>query len=172
MKSRNLLFPFVFLITLSFQLSAQDSNVELAKRKEIANQLLIATHADKLADQVLNQVIQAMTPVFAQSLKARKIPESQASEFLKKFPPNVIKIFNNGDMKRKLFVPTVDFYAEQFSLNELQELLAFHQSGLGQKVIAKTPDLLSRSMQGGQAVGQAIGLEAYEMTAKEVGITK
>ena len=49
----------------------------------------------------------------------------------------------------------VDIYVEVFSEDELKELIAFYQSPLGQKMIAKMPELMQKSMEKTQLILQA-----------------
>ena len=52
-------------------------------------------------------------------------------------------------------------YAEHFTEAEIDELIAFYETPLGQKMIAKFPVLTQESMQLGGLWGQQVALDAY-----------
>ena len=52
-------------------------------------------------------------------------------------------------------------YAEHFNEAELDELIAFYETPLGQKMIAKFPVLTQESMQLGGLWGQQVAMDAY-----------
>lgn len=52
---------------------------------------------------------------------------------------------------------TAKFYADNFSLEELETMTAFHRSPVGQKLLEITPQLAQASMQYGQKEGERIG---------------
>jgi uncharacterized protein len=56
----------------------------------------------------------------------------------------------------------VELYANHFSNDEIQGLLEFYQTPLGQRLVEEMPSIGSESMTIGSTWGQEIGMEAYQ----------
>jgi uncharacterized protein len=56
----------------------------------------------------------------------------------------------------------VDVYANNFSADELRDLIAFYKSPTGQKFLQKTPLVTQQTMAAGQKFGQSAGAEAQK----------
>jgi len=76
-----------------------------------------------------------------------------------------VNSFFGWEVMKELFV---DIYVEVFSENELKELIAFYQSPLGQKMIAKMPELMQKSMEKTQLILQAKMPEFQDKLNKRV----
>ncbi|WP_419176184.1 DUF2059 domain-containing protein [Desulfosediminicola sp.] len=50
----------------------------------------------------------------------------------------------------------VNIYAEYFSHDEILEIIAFYESGVGSKMIASMPQIMEKSMLAGQMMGNSI----------------
>ena len=61
----------------------------------------------------------------------------------------------------------VRVYARAYDLSELEGLVAFYKSPLGQRVIALQPGLLQESTEAGQVWGERIGAAVGEQLARE-----
>ncbi|MCR9212129.1 MAG: DUF2059 domain-containing protein [Proteobacteria bacterium] len=59
-------------------------------------------------------------------------------------------------------------YAKEFTLEEIQGLIAFYQTDLGQKVITSMPKIMQQGMIIGAKWGREIGLVAMERIQKEL----
>ena len=57
---------------------------------------------------------------------------------------------------------TARLYVRHFTLEEMNQLIAFYQTPIGQKMLAKLPSLTRESMQIGQLWGQRAAREAFE----------
>jgi hypothetical protein len=56
----------------------------------------------------------------------------------------------------ELFAAMAEIYKEEFSHNEIKELLAFYDTPVGKKLAAKTGDLSQKGMAAGQAWGMKL----------------
>lgn len=56
-----------------------------------------------------------------------------------------------------LIEPIIAIYDSNYSAEEVRQLLAFYQTELGQKVIARTPQITQQTMALGSAWGQNVG---------------
>ncbi len=99
-------------------------------------QLLALTGAAKMGQQAMDQMLAAMKPSFP------KVPEAFWDMFRSK---------SNGDDLISLIVP---IYAKYYTPQDIDGLIAFYQTPLGQKVVAALPDIAHDSMAAGQAWGQ------------------
>ena len=74
---------------------------------------------------------------------------------------------------RQLTEHIARIYAEEFSAEEMRQLLAFYDTPVGRKLIARMPSIVMRSQQAGRAWGQQMARKAIErlrQKAKERGI--
>lgn len=110
--------------------------------EQAARELVEVTGAAKMGSQVLAQMIPALR---------QAVPDAPAdfwAEFSAEVKPDEI-------MDR-----VIPIYAKHFSLEELEQLLVFYRSPLGQKVIGEMPAVVSESMTVGQEWGRQIGERA------------
>ena len=108
-----------------------------AKDTTNIKKLLEVTGASKLGAQVMDMMIQSYKKNVSQ------VPDEFWDDFRKEF---------DSDTLLKMVVP---IYAEYYSDTEITELVAFYQTPLGKKVISVTPDIMTKSMQAGEALGKA-----------------
>lgn len=110
------------------------------------------------------QVEQRMPAQMAQSVAAAvrnnpKLDEKQKAEALKKFQQDAPKmqarlhaVFADPTLINDMVNEMVPVYAETYTLDEIRQLTAFYASPLGQKMLAKMPQLMGRSMEIGNRV--------------------
>ena len=132
-------------------LAAQsDSSID-ARKTALIGQLLDATHA---ADQVLN-VMEAGLPAMRQAT-----PDVPAV-FWDRF------VAQARASRNELIAALVPLYARTFELSELEALVQFYKSPLGQRLIDVQPMLARESMQVGQSWGARIGAQVGQQLEKE-----
>ncbi|MEA5403944.1 DUF2059 domain-containing protein [Arcicella sp. DC2W] len=68
-----------------------------------------------------------------------------------------------------LYVP---IYDKHFTHSEIKELIAYHESPIGKKVIEKQPLIMSDSMQMGKEFGEKLGRKVYQQMQEEKGETE
>ena len=116
----------------------------LPRNKDQAiRELIQITGASNLGRQMMEQMRPALQ---------KAIPDLPAS-FWDDFMAEV-----KTDEMTDLIVP---IYARHFTLEELEELIAFNRTPLGQKVIAEMPAVMKESMSAGQEWGRQLGERAY-----------
>lgn len=127
----------IFIILLCFGgffVSAQQTTVE-----EDIRQMLELSGSGKLGIQVMEN----MTGQFRQALP--DVPGEFWEEMMKEF---------KAEELIDLIIP---IYKKHFTQAEIQQLIAFYKTPIGQKVTATLPIIASESMQIGQQWGQEIG---------------
>lgn len=65
-----------------------------------------------------------------------------------------------------LYVP---IYDKHFTHSEIKELIAYHESPIGKKVIEKQPLIMADSMQMGKEFGEKLGMKVYQQMLEEKG---
>jgi hypothetical protein len=130
------LFAAMLLTLLSSQVMA-----DAASHAAAARQLLKLVNADQIAGPWFGQVNQ----MFAQRFIETQAPESKKA-VLESYQAKADATLNKVVGWDKLEPEMVKLYTKGFSEAELNELIAFYKSPLGQKVLKQMPALFSESM--------------------------
>lgn len=133
------LIIIAFLLTANLSLSAQQTTIE-----EDIRQMMELSGAGKLGIQVM----EAMSTQFQRSLP--EVP----TEFWKEVMKEV-----NPDKMIDLIIP---IYKKHFTQAEVQQLITFYKSPIGQKVSATLPAVTAESMEVGEQWGQEIAAIALK----------
>ena len=78
-------------------------------------------------------------------------------------------------MKRslpELEEPVITIYDDNFSADEIKQLVAFYEGPVGRKIVIQLPQVMQQSVTTGQSWGQQVGARAVERiraTAKQKG---
>lgn len=107
-----------------------------------AEQFLQLARADKLAVPVYAQVQQ----MFAQRFAESGAPENKKA-LLETYQAKANTALDQAVGWDKIKPDMVKLYTSTFSEDELQELISFYESDLGQKVLQKMPTLTAQSAQ-------------------------
>jgi hypothetical protein len=119
---------------------------EVSHRKAAAK-LLETTNVQQMLEQVRTSVEATM----AQQLKTLNLPE-EGRAAAAKAQQEMMAWFSEVFNWQKTKDAYVEIYVETFTEDELNELIAFNQSTLGQKVLKKMPEIMQRSMETTQQV--------------------
>jgi uncharacterized protein len=139
------------ILACTVGLAAQSDTSVDAQKTAVIGQLLDATHA---ADQVLN-VMEAGLPAMRQATS--DVPAIFWDRFVDQARAR----------RHELLAALVPLYARTFELSELEALVQFYRSPLGQRLIDVQPALARDSMQVGQSWGARIGAEVGRQLEKE-----
>lgn len=117
-------------------------------------ELMRETGMEQLLVQAMTQMMEGMKPMLRAGLK------DTPPGFAPLMEEEMTRGFQNasGDYLSM----AVALYSDTFSEAEIDEMRAFYRSPTGQKMVAKQPALLQRSMENGGMLGQRIGLQAFE----------
>jgi len=133
--------PFLCLVLLlsSFSIYAQNTAAtpESQKIKNI-RKIMALTGSGKLGVQVVQNMVSSFKTTYP------NVDPSFWNDFLKEVTPDELV---------NLVVPVYD---RNFTDEEIEGMLAFYSSPVGQKVLAKLPVVLQESMQVGQSWGQEL----------------
>jgi len=129
-------------------LAAVASADEASHRKAVL-ELLETTNARKMLDQYMTSFEAMMEQQFS---SMDLPPEGQeAAKAVQKEMMDWLSEFLAWDHIKDMYV---DVYVEVFTEEEVNELIEFYQSPLGQKLLAKMPELMQKTMQKTQAMLQ------------------
>lgn len=138
MPKRRYAFIFLTIITLafSFGVAAAENTHRAAVEK-----LLLLMNQDQIMEQMFPQVKQFVMQQFQQE----NISPEQTQAFEKYFDKifDVMQEEMSWDKMRDDFI---QIYTAVYTEDEVNELIAFYESPIGQKTIAKTPLLMQQSM--------------------------
>lgn len=95
---------------------------------------------------MLNASYAQLDQVFAQMSQANKVQEKDKAIYekhRKKFLKEIKSTLSWDSIKE----PIIDAYSKVYSKQEVEELITFYQSPLGQKMLKKMPELMQVTMQ-------------------------
>ena len=134
--------PLIAILSLAAVAAAQTPPERT--KEQAARELITITGADKLALQVLDQMIPALK---------QAIPDLGDDFWLE------VRASIDPEALISLTVPA---YTKHFSLEELDGLIAFYKTPLGQKVVSTMPEVMRETMAAGQAWGEQLGKDAWD----------
>jgi hypothetical protein len=138
-------------------------------KEALAKKIVDSSDFDKVADRMKVNLLAQLEGMFAQQtgtvmsgaldnlLKGKKLSAEKhkqatknmpklAETFVKQEVPKLMdtmkKAVDEVDIKSALYEGAVPFYVANFSQDELEKILAFQSSPVGQKVLAQTPQLI------------------------------
>lgn len=158
-------FAALLLTLISTQVMA-----DAASHAAAAKQLLKLVNADQIAGPWYGQVNQ----MFAQRFAESQAPASKKA-VLESYQAKAKATLDKAVGWNKIEPEMVSLYTKGFSEAELNELIAFYKSPLGQKVLKQMPALFAESMKMTQAklepvvpqVNQLLEQMTKELTAKK-----
>ena len=134
----------------------QTKGIDPAKLENI-RLLLKITKGEDVQDAMVNQVLNALKPMFSGGNDAR------GRQMYKRFSDLVSEEFRKID-----FVgTTIVLYDKYFTNDEIVGLIRFYETPLGQKATGVLPTLVQESMARGQEQGQQAAERAINRLAQE-----
>ena len=127
-----------------FASAAMSAEDEEAKRLRLAQDLIEITQAEQMIDQMVAQ----MAPINAQVMKSM-LPEGSLSDARLQTITEATTIIMKEELAPEmasLIRAMAPVYAEVLTTEELEGVLAFYNSPVGAALLAKQPELISRSL--------------------------
>lgn len=138
------ILSFLVALTLVFSTftaaTAQDDDHE--RRLAIALELVEVTQGEQLTLQIGQQ----MSPILVEEIR-RNIPDMSADDTV--IAEEMLGEFL-GDFVGDLIKWTAKLYADRFTFQELTEVLEFHKTEIGQKMISEMPRLMNEGARNGR----------------------
>jgi len=133
--------PLLLLAVLTVSLSAPAA----PPSDQSINQLLQLTRIDKQVDSVFAQMEAALKSALQQATKGRPLSAEEQAILDRQQAKmaGIMKEELSWDKMKDLYVQV---YRETFSREEIDGLIAFYQTPVGQSFVSKQPDLMKRTM--------------------------
>jgi hypothetical protein len=130
---------------------AADTPADAAKDASI-RKLLDLTGASKLMSQTIGSMTSTMRPLILSSLPAGEYRERLVDLFFERFQTKL-----DAATLVNLIVP---IYAKHLSRDEIEGLIQFYQTPLGQKTLSVLPQIMNESQLAGKEFGEKAGRES------------
>jgi hypothetical protein len=148
-----------FLFLALFSLAAFGQAPKATPTEAKAREVLKVTRTEEMVGQIISQFRQMMP----QMMKSMNLPEDEAglaTEMMAEVEP----VLRKGLSWERLEPDYVKLYAEAFTIEELDGMLAFYKSPAGKAMISKMPDVLAKS----QGLSQKYMLEVMPEVQKKI----
>lgn len=124
--------------------SDSDSDEEMSDKEEAIRELLEITGTPELGLQMAERILKQMKQTHPD------VPDKFWKEF-------------EAEMNKKAFIDMiVPIYDKHFSKEDIEKLIEFYQTDVGQKYVEKLPTLTKESMEAGRQWGRQIGQRIVE----------
>jgi hypothetical protein len=130
----------VCVVVLSLVFMFNVSASEIASKKSV-EELMELTEVSKMMDAMYSQI----TSMFDNIPKQMGMSEEEKPLF-KKHMDKVVKLLKSEMNWDKFKEPMIDIYAKRFTEEEIQGLIKFYRSELGQTMVKKMPLIMQDSM--------------------------
>jgi hypothetical protein len=126
---------------------------QTAQHLKVSEQFLEISGARNSFEDVINSMLKTQTAA---------VPQEHREKFISVMKEFMAKYFSYDILKPKM----AKMYAEEFSEQELKDLVAFYSSATGKKFASKLGTLTTKGMQMGQAAVQEHKDELTQMMQK------
>lgn len=159
-------FIQITLVALTLAFTHVHAANDKASEQSI-REMLQVTQSRKMLDQMYKQIDQMMLVAMKQSLQGQNVtPEIQAQ--LERIQGKVWKTVQQEASWEKLEPIYIKIYSENFTQEEIDGILAFYKSPIGQSMIKKMPLVLQSSMREMQVFMQPVIKKVSEMLQEEM----
>ena len=136
---------FLSLLLMPLSLPGQAEEVKNDPKLDLAIELLALMDMDQLLPSMREQMESAI------SAQIEQVAECEAMKpAIQDYSRNMTALITT-QLNAESFMPEIaQIYVDVFTQEELEAVLEFYRSPIGQKMLAKTPELMQRSM----AIGQ------------------
>jgi hypothetical protein len=138
----------VVLLALLLCLPLSARADEASKRVKV-HEMFLLLHMDKRVDQLMDLMMKQVSSNSEKMFGKDLTPEEKAK--LSHFQEQVFNLVETQVSWKALEPQYTDLYAQTYTEDELDAILAFYKSPAGVSMIAKTPELTTRSMELSQA---------------------
>jgi hypothetical protein len=132
------------LLASSLICCALPLHADEASKRAKAGELLTVLHIDQSLNQMLNQQsVQIQKAIGSMTSQGKLTPAQQKDTDA--FMQKVVGMIRDGSSWQKVKPQFVEIYMSTYSEPELDGLLAFYRSPLGQKMLQSQPEIASKS---------------------------
>lgn len=135
---------YVAIVLMVLALTCSTARADEASKRVKAQQLFMLLHMDQMMDQLLSGVhkqVQQITESMPGADQATPEQKKQIADFQQR----VLKLVNEKLGWKALEPDFINLYASTYTEQELDGIIAFYKSPVGQKMLEKTPELMTKS---------------------------
>ena len=132
---------------------ALPSAADADRSEALIRELLTLTGTDQMMTQAVDQMFSIVRPGLERASAGK--PAGYVDEWYDVFRAEFLGYDFDSAM--------VELYSKHFTADELQELVVFHRSPVGQKSIQVMPAIMQESMNMGSQLGQQAAMKANEI---------
>jgi hypothetical protein len=121
--------------------------------------LMEITQTSKLGDNITNAITQQVRAVMSRNI--------QQPEELQKFMDDFTKKFTEVAPPSAVTDAEIPIYSHYFSMEDIQGLIKFYESPLGQRVVKTLPEVVQNTQQTGVQMDQKAALEVLRSMSTE-----
>ncbi|MDQ7969133.1 MAG: DUF2059 domain-containing protein [Oxalicibacterium faecigallinarum] len=153
------------LITLLLALTVSGAALAEKPSAESIEKLLIVTDSDKVMDQMFDHLDGFMKNMVNQSVQQNKMNE-EGRKVMDNFMARMVKVMREELSWEQTKPIYVQVYSENFTQQEVDDLLTFYATPTGKALIEKMPVVMGKSMELTQArIGPMMQRMQREMRA-------
>jgi hypothetical protein len=139
---KRIALSMVLVVSLVLPLAA---HADEASRRAKAQEMVTLLHMDKLMAQLMDNMMSQMNAMTSQMLGSSVSDEQKAK--LAAFQKQVLAAVDAQVGWKAMEPEYVTLYAQTYTDEELDGIVAFYKTPAGASMIAKTPELSTKSMQ-------------------------
>lgn len=137
---------YVAVVLIALTLGCSSARADEASKRAKAEQLFALLHMDRMMDQLMAGVksqIQQIVQTMPGSDQATPEQKKQITDFQQR----VLTVVNDKLGWKALEPDFITLYASTYTEEELDGIIGFYKSPVGQKMLDKTPELMTKSTQ-------------------------
>jgi hypothetical protein len=135
---------FVSVVLVVLALGCSAARADEASKHAKAEQLFTLMHLDRMMDQMMDNVIKQVDQMM-QSMPGGDQATPEQKKIMADFQKRVLDLVNQKVGWKALEPDFVNLYAGTYTEEELDGMLTFYKSAIGQKMLDKTPELMAKS---------------------------
>lgn len=137
---------WVAVLMVVVVLGGSQARADEASKRAKAQDLFTTLRMDRTMAQIMEMVMRQVKQQ-TQSMPGADQMTPEQKQRLDEFQKHVFQVTEEAVGWKALEPEYVDLYASTYSEEELDGILAFYKSPVGQAMLAKTPELATKSMQ-------------------------
>ena len=135
-------YAAVVLVVLAF--GCPRARADEASKRAKAEQLFVLLHMDRMMDQLMAGV-KSQVQQIVQAMPGTGDATPDQKKQITDFQQRVLTLVNDKLGWKALEPDFITLYASTYTEDELDGILAFYRSPVGQKMVEKTPELTAKS---------------------------
>ena len=137
---------YVAAVLMALTLTCNCARADEASKRAKAEQLFMLLHMDTMMDQLMGGVKKQVQQITESMPGADQATPEQKKQIVD-FQQRVMDVVNQKLGWKALEPDFINLYASTYTEEELDGIIGFYKSPVGQKMLEKTPELMTKSTQ-------------------------